>query len=472
MRSSKMPPVSSLHSPAGPRAATPFRAWFLLAASLAVVGCGGKKRESDALGSADTRRDSVQLPAYKNLVLVVADALSSRHLPSYGYSRDTAPFLTRLAREGIQLQGYSASSWTRSSIATLLTGVYPQRHRAVDRDDGLPPDVPFLPEQLSRSGVQTVAYVTNGNVGKDFGFDRGYSKFVGYSGSMKPRASWVRHEVAKLLPSLNAPFFLYVHLVDPHDPYGPRQAWDNDPPSPAQYEWPEPILDGRKPPTAQSISRLRNQYDGEIREMDWGLQGMVADLKRSGLLQDTLFVFTGDHGEEFEEHLGLTHGRTLYGEVVEVPFILWNLKPPMRPRSSAEPFDQIDFVPTMREALGLSRGSDLDGVSRWPDLVEGRSSGSRDLLFHLDLDGRRFLAIQSGRSKFIMAMSRASGLLFDLGRDPAERLPLAIPSPAQGALEARLRKANQRLVERCFRAVESKAGDETQKQLRALGYLR
>ncbi len=470
--SSKMPGEPFSRFVGGRRACSRIAALPVLFALTALVGCGGKQRGGAASeSSANVQDHRAPLPTYKNLVLVVADALASRHLPSYGYSRDTAPFVTRLAREGIQLQGYSASSWTRSSIATLLTGVYPQRHRAVDRNDALPADVPFLPKLLAERGVQTFAYVTNGNVGKDFGFDRDYTRFVGYLGTGKPRAAWVRQQVAKMLPSLRAPFFLYVHLIDPHDPYVPRRAWDNDPPSPAEYIQPQQILGGKKPPSAANISRLRNEYDGEIREMDRGVENMVADLRERGLLEDTLLIFTADHGEEFYEHNGVAHGRTLYDEVVAVPFVLWNLKPPLRPRSSADRFSQVDFAPTMLEALGLRPDSDSDGVSTMPDITGGRFAGSRDLLFHLDLDRHRLLAIQSGPNKFIMDISRPGGLLFDLHRDPAERVPLPISSPEQIAMGLRLRNANKRLIEKSFHAGTSKVSDETKKQLKALGYL-
>ena len=105
-------------------------------------------------------------PTYQNLVLIVVDTLRSDHLSSYGYPRRTSPFIDQLASQGIQLQGYSVSSWTKPSIATLLTGLYPQRHQAIGRRDVHAVDLPYLPEILQGSGRRTVAFISNLNAGR------------------------------------------------------------------------------------------------------------------------------------------------------------------------------------------------------------------------------------------------------------------------------------------------------------------
>jgi arylsulfatase A-like enzyme len=444
---------------------------LFLATAAALAGCGRAEPEPDPLARSGARHDPAAPPVtYSNLVLIVVDTLASRHLPSYGYSRDTAPFLTKLANEGIQFQGYSASSWTRSSMATLLTGLYPQRHRAVGRDHALPPGVPFLPELLSENGIHTAAYVTNGNVGADFGFDRGYEQFIGFVGDFKPPASWVRGKVAKMLPTLRPPFFLYVHLIDPHDPYFPEHAWDDDPPTRADYIQPQAFNKGEKPSPA-AIERMRNQYDGEIREMDRALEVMLADLDRHGLLKETLVGFTADHGEEFDEHGGLAHGRTLYDEVIAVPFILWNLKPPMQPRISTEPFDQVHFLPTVLEALGLPEPPGIDGTSQWSAIAAGGPVGERDVFSHLDLDTNRSIAIQSGDFKLILASSDPAGQLFDRRRDPHELVSLPASAGPGGELAARLRRTHADLASRGYTAPKAEVSDETLKQLKALGYI-
>lgn len=425
-------------------------------AALVLAGCG---------------RDAPPPPVYKNVVLVVADALGSRHLPSYGYSRNTAPFVTRLAREGIQLQGYSASSWTRSSMATLLTGLYPQRHRTYGRNDALPPEAPYLPALLTERGVQSVAYVTNGNVGKDFGFDRGYAMFRTYSGQAKPSAALVRRKLGLRIPKLTPPFFLYLHLIDPHDPYFPQRAWDDTPPTSAEYVQPQEILNGSKPATEAHIRAMRNQHDGDIREMDAALEGMVADLAAAGLLEETLFIFTADHGEEFHEHAGVGHGRSLYDEVLAVPFILWNLQPPLRPRISPEPFDQVDFLPTVLAALDLPAPPGIDGVSQWAAIAAGETADERPVFSHLEIDGFRQMAIRSGGFKLVTSAAEPVRLLFNIRRDPGELEPLPADSARGRVLEDRLERTHHDLAARSFTAPQAEVSEETLKQLKALGYI-
>jgi arylsulfatase A-like enzyme len=315
-----------------------------------------------------------------------------------------------------------------------------------------------------------VAYITNPNVGKPFGFDRGYAQFMGNGGGIPP-ASKVRNEVAKLLPQLQSRFYLYLHLIDPHDPYTPQRAWDNDPPSPEEYVQPQEIRKSGKPPSAEQLARMRNQYDGEIHEMDRAIEGMFDDLESLGLLNDTLVVFTSDHGEEFYEHQDLTHGSTLYDEVLLVPFLLGNLKPPMQRRSSTEIFHQVDFLPTVLEALGLPVPAEVDGVSQWPAIANGEPLDVWDLFSHLDLDKKQFFAIQAGRHKLILSGSDSRAQFFDLSLDPQERTPLPPTSPEAAALVRRLRSVDRSLAAKSYQSREAKTDADTLATLKALGYI-
>lgn len=401
-------------------------------------------------------------PAFDNLVVIVVDALRSDHLPSYGYARDTAPYLTRLAGEGIQLQGYSVSSWTKPSVASLLTGLAPQRHQAISRSDHLPAAAPYLPELLRKAGFDTAAYVANLNVGREWSFDRGYRVFLQPNGTQKVDGQRVTGSLLAGTRDLERRFFLYVHYVDPHDPYVPRKPWAG-----GRYVQPRQIERGRFPMDDATLQQLRDQYDGEIAEVDREIEHLLAELRKRGLLKRTLVVVTADHGEEFGEHGGLTHGHTLYEEVLRVPFLLWSENG--LPRSnSGNHFYQLDFLPTMLAALGEKVPEKLDGRSSWPEILESRPV-ARPLYFHLDLDRQGALAVLDFPRKLIHGVQEPVNRLYDLDSDPGERSP---QTDSGGALLTELLRQHNRGGRQAF---ERRTGDvhgKLRESLAALGYLR
>ena len=172
-------------------------------------------------------------PRFTNLVLIVIDTLRSDHLASYGYDRTTAPFLDRLAREGIQLQGVAASSWTKPSVATLLTGLHPAASPGEHPGrSARPPSLPFLPEILQRRGFSTVGYTANWFTGPSFGFDRGFDTFIEVwppqplradiyrnpASPDKPHATWATDSALELARDLQATVLPFGPLPRPPRP--------------------------------------------------------------------------------------------------------------------------------------------------------------------------------------------------------------------------------------------------------------
>lgn len=413
-------------------------------------------------------------PRYDNLVLVMIDTLRSDHLPSYGYERDTAPTLTRLADEGLQVQGHAASSWTKPSVATLLSGLQPQRHQAIGRADRLPDEVFYLPARLAGEGFSTAAFVGNRNVGRKFGFARGFARFEMTRATGKIDGPRVTAEALELAGELEPPYFLYVHYVDPHDPYRPpRPFGDTAPGSP--YVQPRHVRDGRAPRNAESVRRMIDQYDGEILEVDAEVGKLLAGLAELGLDERTLVVVTSDHGEEFLEHGELTHGTGLHREVLEVPMILWSADGRLgaSPDSTAtrrRSFHQVDFAATALAALGLEPAAG-DGRGRWSELVAGGELGeTEDRFYHLDLDGRGALAVERWPRKLIHSAAAPHDRLFDLERDPLELSPI-LSDPEIPRLRRRLVVEHNRLGALAARRQQQELDDETRRGLAALGYL-
>jgi hypothetical protein len=229
----------------------------------------------------------------------------------------------------------SLSSWTKASTASLLTALSPIEHRAVDEDDVLPAEVSLIWEPFHQAGYATALLSTNGHISERWGFRRGidhYRYFAEDHGrqSLHCPADSVHNALLDWIDSRGAdphPFFAYVHATDPHIPYTPPSDL-----IPAFYPPGIPAV------TEVSVRRLgkmmcpgnyepweldaaRALYDAEIAGWERSFTHLLDALRRRGLLERTAIFLTSDHGEEFAEHGGFSHGTTLYGEQVRIPLL-------------------------------------------------------------------------------------------------------------------------------------------------------
>jgi arylsulfatase A-like enzyme len=382
---------------------------------LALAGCGGPER--------GTERHPIARGA--NVVVVVIDTLRRDHLATYGYSRDTAPFLGEMARQGAAFDGLTPAPWTKPATASLLTGLHPVHHQAIDRLDRLPDAAVTLAQRLRGEGYQTFGASANGWVSPAFGFDRGFDTFL-YRDGRKSAA--LNRDLLPSLGRLKPPFFLYVHYIDPHAPYTPDRGWDGKPlPGPLRShpvtikELDAPHFIRRSP---ELMARARDLYDGEIRQADEGLRALVSTLARRGLMKNTVLVVTADHGEELGDHGRMSHGQTVYQEVLRIPLVI---RAPGRIAAGQRlgRASLLDVVPTLLELLGVRRPESeksLDGVS-----LAGRLAGDaapatddRPFLAHLDFVDGTGLALIQGRWKVALGENPYRKELFDLQTDPAE----------------------------------------------------
>ncbi len=416
-----------------------------------------------------------------NVVLVVIDTLRPDHLATYGYGRDTAPFLGSLARQGVVFDGLSTSSWTKPATASLLTGLLPVRHQTFARRDRLPADVTTLAERLKDLGYQTVGASANGWVSPTFGFDRGFDTFfLEENVSAGVLVGDFLHHLDGLKTPLKPPYFLYLHLIDPHLPYDPPRAWDGGP-LPAALRGHPVTLDEvdathvrqRSP---ELMARARDLYDGEIREADGGLETTVRWLTEHGLMRGTVLVVTADHGEEMGEHGRMSHGQTLYEEVVRVPLVIHapHRVPGGRRLGTAS---LLDIVPTLADLLGM-RAHGLDGVSLAGLLRRDRSAppplaDRRPFLLHLDFQDGTALALREGSKKLILSGHPYRKELFDLQGDQGEAHDLL--ERGAGAELERLGSEMADLYNSGSRSASERASvsmtDGLVQKLAALGYI-
>jgi arylsulfatase A-like enzyme len=433
----------------------PRLAWISLAAA-AAAAVGGMVAHTRA-------------PRRPNVVVVLVDTLRADHLPTYGYPRATAPFLDSLARDGVVFENaWSTSSWTAPAAASLFTSLYPQEHGVVHgldrRADGAPggdrrlvnriPDgEQTLAEMFKAAGYRTLGVSDNAHVSRETGFHQGFDEFESATGATAERLhKWVRDHRAQMAAG---PYFLYVHYVEPHEPYLPRDPW-----------YSEFARDGRAHPTH---AKYVDAYDSEIRSLDDGLARLY---RACGWADDTVVIVTSDHGEEFGDHGGGGHAHSLYSEVLRVPLLVHGL-PGAVARRIDEPVSLVDVLPTLRELAGGAADPRAEGVSLLGLLRGGGQGFDRSLFAHLVQfeTGRVWEATLAGEWKRIRLRPGAPQL-YNLADDPHETRDLSETLPSVSALLDRRGSAFAARLPALPAAVDTAVSAETAESLRALGYAR
>lgn len=295
------------------------------------------------------------------IVLISIDTLRSDHLSCYGYWRPT-PHIDALAREGVRFdEAHATAPWTLPSHMSLLTGLFPAQHGVEEESQVLDPGVGLLAEALSRAGYRTAGFAANDYLSGAYGFSRGFDTYevVPYRGNDLPLAEAVVRRALRWLRRLEAdrPFFLFVHLMDPHYPY------DAPPPFAGRYSAeyqgridgsPNSIVANLRSRMARAdLEHLIDLYDEEIAYVDAQVGRLLGAVRGRPDGERSVVVLTSDHGEEFKEHGSLGHALTLYREQSHVPLILSDPASPYRGRQVSAPVRLVDVAPTIAEIARL-----------------------------------------------------------------------------------------------------------------------
>jgi arylsulfatase A-like enzyme len=341
----------------------------------------------------------------QGVILVWTDTLRRDHLGAYGYARPTSPNIDRLASEGTIFRDcVGQASWTKVATPSLLTSLYPTSHGVLDFMDRLPATAHTLAESYREAGYATLSMSSIPFTGKFSNLHQGFDVVHEASSLTDPDSSKTAQEyVDRVLPWMEAhrdvPFFVFLHVADPHDPYKPRPPYDTlfaDATRTEEHERQgkevkkkiadpllrhmgslmatrEELLQAKVDPDAY-VGHDRDWYDGAIRGMDAEIGRLVERLRELGLDRKVLLVLTGDHGEEFLDHGRMFHGQGVYGEMNNMALILWG---PGWVGSGAvdETVETIDVMPTLLEASGLLVPAQAQGHSLWP-LIKMKTTGA------------------------------------------------------------------------------------------------
>ena len=400
---------------------------FLVAAALS--GCGDGPPPS---------------PARPPLVLVSIDTLRADRLPAYGYGHGATPALDRLARDGVLFErAFTPAPLTLPAHATLLTGLLPPEHGVRDnlgyRLTGNASVVPLLEAAGYRTAAAVSSVVLRGETGLATGFDLYDDAVAGGPGRTAAEAQRPGTEtlaaVERWLRDVGtAPFFLFLHLYEPHAPYEPP-----------------PSFAGGDP------------YDGEIAAADAVVGHLLELLEDQGLYDTAAILFLSDHGEGLGDHGEDEHGILLHHEVLHVPLILKLPDGRDAGRRVATPVHLADVAPTLLELAGLPAREGSAGASLLASAPADRPLYAETYHPYLRYGWSELLSLVAWPYHLIEGPAPE---LYDLAEDPGEAANLASRAPEiRTRLLARLRPFRGALAE------PFTEGEEVRQRLAALGYL-
>ena len=454
----------------------------------------------DSSGSADSVKDtqeptelvstSARTERRPNIVLYMIDTLRADHLGCYGYSRNTSPFIDHFAENAVLFENARAqTSWTRGSVASVLTGLWPQVHGTVGENHVLSPAVTSLAQNLRDTGYKTIAVIANGNVNQSWGFDRGFDEFIYLQyyrpGQLLARSTDVHSAVLQVLDGLDGdtPFFLWVLTIDPHTPYEAPEPFhsrfSDRPRSPGfgSVSHLAELADREDAVSPQIREHLIDLYDAEIAANDDSFGNLMDELEKRNLFDESLFVLVSDHGEEFNEHGGWEHGRTLHAEVLDIPLII---KPPGHKGSvrRSEVTQHVDMAPTILELAGATPLAMTQGRSLVPLFDSDRHlEWAPRALAHLDRHGFVMTSLLDDSWKAIIHRHEdveAYPRVFRWESDRLEQSDLSLEDPLLDQfLIWKLHQEAMKDRESRFEPGTLNMEDlgKTVEQLRALGYL-
>jgi arylsulfatase A-like enzyme len=431
-----------------------------------------------------------------DVLLLLVDALRPDHLGAYGYGRETSPAIDSLAADGILFrEAIAQSTFTKSSVASLLTGRFPYQHgvywgsRTDDPElpgavtsDLLPAEERTLAEALRPAGYLTAAWVQNSHLRDFMGFAQGFVEYRDQQGGIER----IHRRFLRWLRGAGGhyPWFAYLHYIDLHDPYLPEPPYD------AMFgrhapvyegidlaEWGaylEAVRQGREDLSAAEVAQLEAYYDGQIRWVDDSVARLLEALRREDRYEDALIVLTSDHGDAFYEHGFISHSTTPYEELVRVPLIV---KLPGNRHAGTEVAAQVrlvDVMPTVLDLLGLPVPPDVAGCSLRPLWAgggeAGRPPGCAEAVIEI-AEERAYpvVAIRAGGFKYIHH-EHAGDEVYDLATDPGEtRNLLGAGRPQEAALRERALEVVA--ARQALSGERIELDEKTIRELKALGYL-
>jgi len=379
-----------------------------------------------------------------NIILISLDALRADHLSCYGYHRDTSPTIDSLAARGIQFNNaVSQAPWTLPAHASIFTSQYMKTHGVSTWRESLGSDAKTMAEILRENGYLTAAIIGGAlplGRGLNQGFDEYHATCFDRAVTDPVTNNCVHGTVVEWLERYrDAPFFLFLHYWDIHDPYTPPAPYDTLYDSEYEgsvrgwqtlYGWEilrQRLPDGLDGISARDLEYIIALYDGEIRHTDRYLSRLFAHIRDLRLDKETLIIVTSDHGDEFLDHGQTGHGKSLFSELIRVPMI-WVFPDGRHGRTKIDNLIQtMDILPTLLEYLDIPPPETVEGgsfLSRISHREDSDRTAFSEVIGFTPKEGSQY-AVVTDSAKLIRSTRYDSYEFYDLNEDPDEKDPHA-----------------------------------------------
>lgn len=431
-----------------------------------------------------------------NVLLLTVDTLRADHLSSYGYPRRTTPNIDALVEEGVLFKN-AMCNWpkTSPSFASMLTGTYGRTNLVRGGTKiKLPLRFTTIAEVMLENGYRTGAVVNNGNLGVEFQFNQGFQDHIEIWKKSEPKdcVGVTNHALEWLKKNHGQDFFLWVHYISPHTLYQPAPPYDKmfvddefykklpDKKLKLTRNYKNGIHEKRaylKP--HRNLSYYISQYDGEIAYVDSQIKRVFEALKELEIFDNTLIVFSSDHGEELGEHKQyFEHGIQAYQTTMHVPLIIRYPKGITGGKVIEANLTLVDLFPTILDYTGIAPGDYLEGKSLRRFIERKKKSDRRDAVFseggYKNKKTEKYHSIVYRNTWKLIHHSGGRWELYNLKKDPNEQRNLIRESiDIATSLKKELTGWENHDKSNGFeeKANTENISEETRNQLKSLGYL-
>ncbi len=459
-----------------------------------------------ALATASCRPQAPEPPARANVILIVADTLRADFLGSYGFQGAISPNLDALAAESVVFERcFAQSPWTKPSVATILTSLYPQTHGLTNHEGKywgaetaelktgiLPQSAVTLAEAFQNNGYATAGFVGSSWLTRPYGFAQGFDVYDDSVTHLTVTADQLASAAMTWLQGRTGdePFFLYLHVMDVHTPYdGAKEDFDELTASPSlgmnlrlsKQEAPYARWQNfeRRPPWAtdqvrHELNYWKTQYAAGVRALDRRLQPFLEFLRETGTLDGSYLALTSDHGEELFEHGDWSHGQKLFDHQLHIPLLIRQPAAAGGGRRVPNIVEQVDVMPTLLALAGVDAGAATLQGRDLSTLLRREAGGDLGASLATATTHRPDLySLRSERYKLMFDVQTGVTRLFDLSYDPGEQRDVAASEPEIVAeLQDRLaEKIQSSLAGGTLESETAAIPDDMRRKLEALGYL-